>query len=314
MSEVKDNTRRVYIQVDSTHEYREFDSKATTLGDLKSEIEAMGISCEGLEFNEASTMAVYTNPDSPLPEEVYSSVLGSKTRDLAFVLVKKNKNLNSGRSTSSVSLDRKQAYELIKENNLVEAFVDEYKRKPNSAKTDDIYNFLVKHGLDDQIEIIMLDKFGNKPKDTKPVLSPKQKDNSEKLKECIKTGKERKVETTEEVRSEVVVVEIEAIDPSCIPSGSVEAEANTFKKVAKPKTIEEECIEKCDTLIEKIGKVMYTIVKNEATKEDLITWIECRDKEFQMDIMNHLQNKLVEKKPFNAEYLAMQANKIKRGK
>lgn len=329
-SNTSEITRKMYIVVDRTNEFREFDSHARTLGELQAELKAIGIDYSGCSFMEASTLATYEHPDSVLPQEVISQETGQRTSDLSFLLVAKNKNINSGRSSSSVSLDRKKACGLIKENGFEDSFVKKYGKKPSGAKTDDIYNFLVEVKLDDQIEVEKLDKFGNKIKfgksDTKAEKPALSNDSAKRVSEkpVSKPKEEVEEEVRVEIESETVGDGVEIIDESTIGESTVELASKTEVQPTKPEPVKKKAehsapIEavignKCTALIDKIGVAVYEIFKKEATKEDLIDLIESQSEDIQKEIMNSLTDKLIPKPAYSNKYLQEQLNKARRFK
>lgn len=306
-------TRKMYITIDKTNEFREFDSHATTLGELKAELKAIGISYEGCSFMEANSMATYDIDESVFPEETVSPVTGQKTKDLAFILVSKNKNLNSGRSTSAVSLDRRKACQLIKDNGYEDRFTNKYGKKPFNAKTDDIYAFLIEVKLDDQIEVEKLDKFGNRVKGSKAEKVVKPATASKKEEEPVKEVVEEPIEETIEETNIV-----EEVETSLVAGGVVEPSNTSNSKeespvVYKPRN-KTECgiVNQCNKLIDKIGLAAYTIFKQEATKEDLIDLIESQPEAVQKEIMNILTERLVPKPTYSAEFMRSQMDKARR--
>lgn len=306
-------TRKVYITIDKTNEFHEFDSHAKTLRELKSDLKAIGINYEGCSFMEATSLATYEADDAILPDEAVSPTTGQKTRDLAFMLVSKNKNVNSGRSTSSVSLDRKKACQLIKDNGFEDRFVRKYGKKPSNAKTDDIYNFLVEVKLDCQIEVEKLDKFGNRIKNTKAGSATKSAPSPAKRKEEKKPVEE----PVEEIVEEETIVEETTTELAT--NGVVEVSPEVIEDADKaaPNPVNnaaENVVNQCTKLVDKIGLAVYTMFKQEATKEDLIDLIEAQSEEVQKEIMNTLTDRLIPKPAYSQEFIQGQLNKVRRFK
>lgn len=311
-------TRKMYIAVDKTNEFREFDSHARNLGELKKELKAIGIDYTNCSFMEASTMATYEIDEAVFPNEVISPETGQKTSDLSFMLVSKNKNINSGRSSSSVSLDRKKACKLIKDNNLEDSFVIKYGKKPSSAKTDDIYNFLLENGLDDQIEVEKLDKFGNKIKTGKSVKA------SEKKEEIAKSKDERvEVKIEAAIELEQSSDEPEIVDENTLSSNNSQlirpqVATQPSKPVevtsAKPVEAEKKVVDKCSSLIDKIGLAIYEVFKKDATKEDLIDLIESQPEHIQKEIMESISERLTPKPSYSQQFLMDRLNTARRFK
>lgn len=306
-----EETRKVSIMIDKTNEFIEFQSKATTIGELKRELDALGVNYKGCSFIEALSYAIYDIDDAVLPPEVVSQN-GDKTRDLAFLLATRNKKIESGRSSSSVYLDRKKAVGLIKSNNLEGKFKDKYSKCPSNAKTDDLYEFLVENGLDSEIEIEKLDKFGNRIKNSKQANKVKV---AIEKKEAVTVANDSIIKEADDNTEEVPEAEniVEEKQDEELPAGGVtdcrpSCEQDKFVQAKPCETLER----KCDDIELRIGKAVFSIFKQDATKEDLIELIESQSEDVQREIMDSLTSRLKEKQTYSAEFMLSRMSKFKK--
>lgn len=148
--------RKITLVLDSLNDVRELETEAVTLGDLKRDLDNLGINYDRCTFQEGTTLAIFNDDDSILPRGVKHPVTGEITDDIAIMVAKQNKNIDSGRSKSSVSLDRAEAYKRIKGNGLADKAKESYGKHITNFSTDELYEFLVNNGLDKGMEIIKL--------------------------------------------------------------------------------------------------------------------------------------------------------------
>lgn len=293
-------TRKIHISISDKNSYKTIDSNATTFGELKSELLSIGVDVNKYSFFEASSMEPYGDDSRALPEEVRDE-FGRKTRDLAFVLALRNKNISSGRSKSSIMFDRLEAYDIIKSNNLESEFKNEIGRPMTSSSNDTIFEFLGKHGLSDKIEA-----FDSKTKERvyykgQPVFNGSNDNTSEIANEDVCDEDKLEVEdgfhteddgfdspTTQDISSEddnkgeegknddnksedneeklpYEAPRVSVVDATKLIPGSPSPITND-NICSKYETI----IGRCDTIIEKIGKVTWELVKNEVSVTEII--------------------------------------------
>lgn len=307
-----EETRKVSVMIDKTNEFIEFQSKATTIGELKQELDSLGVNYKGCSFIEALSYAIYDIDDAVLPKEVVSQN-GEKTRNLAFLLATRNKHIESGRSSSSVYLDRKKAVEIIKENNLECKFKEKYSKCPSNAKTDNLYEFLVENGLDGKIEVEKLDKFGNRIKNGKrsdkaaPVAAKKNDEPVAVKNEAVSDT----VDNTKDVPEAENIVEEKQGEE--LPVGGVASCCHSDGSEKPVQKIPCETLErKCDDIRLRIGKAVFNIFKQDATKEDLIELIESQSEDVQREIMDSLTNRLKEKQTYSAEFMLSRMSQFKK--
>lgn len=91
------------------------------------------IDISGLTFTEGITKTQLLSPDTQLPTNV--QFRGQTTNNLVMLLTNPNKQIRSGAG------DRKEAYRLVKENNLQEAVKMNFGRNFTQVPTDDLLAF-----------------------------------------------------------------------------------------------------------------------------------------------------------------------------
>lgn len=287
-------TRKITIVFDNTNEVCEFESKATTLGEMKAELSAKGVNTDKFEFHEATSLTIFTHNDTKLPEEVVSPVSGEKTPDLAFMMVSKNKNIDSGRSTSKVSIDRNKAFGLIKNAGMKDKFENETGKRMTNASSDVILEFINKYNLGD-IETKKLDKSGNVKKEPKQAPQPKS---------------EPEVEVADE--PEIAEEQPEPVKP--------DTQSTDVSKVEKPSDTHQEAIKKADSLINRINSAIL-LVLGQVTKNDVVELIGNLSEADRMEIASKVMSEFAvkekyEEKPKNAyndDFFIKQFRKIKSG-
>ena len=112
-------------------------TNATTLGELKRELDAKGINYEGMSFFEGISKTELKSDESQLPTNV--NYKGTITNNLVFRLTKTSKKIQSGAYT------RNELYSYIKENDLKSAFYNEYSKNYTNASTDILTDFVNRH-------------------------------------------------------------------------------------------------------------------------------------------------------------------------
>lgn len=110
-----------------------FESAATTLGELKRELAAIGIETSNMAIQEALTKTELLNDASVLPKDVLWH--GVVTNDLVFRITQNNKNIKSGAT-------RAECYTFIKANNLAEAVKRAFGRNFTQVATESLERFI----------------------------------------------------------------------------------------------------------------------------------------------------------------------------
>ena len=130
-------SRKITIVLSSTQDKKTIMSNATTLGELKRDLDENQISYVGMTFYEGLTKTELKTDESLLPINV--PYRGSVTNELVFMLSVPNKKINSGAS------DRQELIQYLKENNLTEKFKKKTGKSYAITTTDDIRAFVIKH-------------------------------------------------------------------------------------------------------------------------------------------------------------------------
>ena len=124
-------TRKITI-IDNKNQSQKVitDSKATTLGELKSEMRARGISYDGCTFYCGQMRAELKDDAAPLPMTVMYR--GQEVSDLTFLLTAPEKKIKSG------SMSRAEAYTRIKALGLQGTCVEKYGKNFTQCSTADL--------------------------------------------------------------------------------------------------------------------------------------------------------------------------------
>lgn len=112
-------------------------TNATTLGELKRELNAKGINYTGMSFFEGISKTELKSDESQLPTNV--NYKGTITNNLVFRLTKTSKKIESGAYT------RSELYSYIKENDLKSEFFNQYNKNYTNASTDMLVDFVNMH-------------------------------------------------------------------------------------------------------------------------------------------------------------------------
>ena len=115
-------------------------SAATTLAELKSDLRANGIDCEGMTFFEGTSKVELKNDASVLPHDVPWK--GTTTNELVFMLTNTNKKIRSG----AVAMSRAEAYNAIKSMGLQDACVKKFGKNFTMCKTADLIALVQSNG------------------------------------------------------------------------------------------------------------------------------------------------------------------------
>lgn len=135
-------TFRVSIVNTKTQSRTDFESTASTLSELKSELYERGVDYSGMTFMEGSTKVELKDDSSILPTNVpvkrNGVATGETTNDLVFFLTTPNKNIKSG------AMSRAEAYAFMKEHPEVAANFKSANNGKNytNATTDAISAFI----------------------------------------------------------------------------------------------------------------------------------------------------------------------------
>lgn len=128
-------TRKITIISTKNHSTKVINSTATTLAELKADLNNAGISYTDCTFFEGLTKTELKNDAAILPHDV--PYKGTTTNNLVFMITNASKKIRSG-----AKLDRKAIIEEIKAKNLTEVVKKTYGKNYTNCKTEDLEKIL----------------------------------------------------------------------------------------------------------------------------------------------------------------------------
>ena len=126
-------TRKITIISTKNHSTKVINSAATTLGELKTDLDNAGIGYTDCTFFEGLTKTELKNNDAILPHDV--PYKGTITNNLVFMITNASKKIKSG-------ADRKSIIAEIKSKNLTEVVKNTYGKNYTNCKTEDLEKIL----------------------------------------------------------------------------------------------------------------------------------------------------------------------------
>ena len=126
-------TRKITIISTKNHSTKVINSSATTLGELKTDLNNAGIEYTDCTFFEGLTKTELKNNDAILPHDV--PYKGTITNNLVFMITNASKKIKSG-------TDRKSIIAEIKAKNLTEVVKKTYGKNYTNCKTEDLEKIL----------------------------------------------------------------------------------------------------------------------------------------------------------------------------
>ena len=126
-------TRKITIISTKNHSTKVINSAATTLGELKTDLNNAGIEYTDCTFFEGLTKTELKNNDAILPHDV--PYKGTITNNLVFMITNASKKIKSG-------VDRKSIIAEIKAKNLTEVVKNTYGKNYTNCKTEDLEKIL----------------------------------------------------------------------------------------------------------------------------------------------------------------------------
>ena len=126
-------TRKITIISTKNHSTKVINSAATTLGELKTDLDNAGIGYTDCTFFEGLTKTELKNNDAILPHDV--PYKGTITNNLVFMITNASKKIKSG-------ADRKFIIAEIKAKNLTEVVKKTYGKNYTNCKTEDLEKIL----------------------------------------------------------------------------------------------------------------------------------------------------------------------------
>ena len=126
-------TRKITIISTKNHSTKVINSAATTLGELKTDLDNAGIGYTDCTFFEGLTKTELKNNDAILPHDV--PYKGTITNNLVFMITNASKKIKSGADRKSIIAD-------IKAKNLTEVVKNTYGKNYTNCKTEDLEKIL----------------------------------------------------------------------------------------------------------------------------------------------------------------------------
>lgn len=126
-------TRKITIISTKNHSTKVINSAATTLGELKTDLNNAGIGYADCTFFEGLTKTELKNDAAILPHDV--PYKGTTTNNLVFMITNASKKIKSG-------VDRKSIITEIKSKNLTELVKKTYGKNYTNCKTEDLEKIL----------------------------------------------------------------------------------------------------------------------------------------------------------------------------
>ena len=135
-------TRKITIVATREQKKYVIDSAAATLGELKADLDNVGINYDDMTFMEGLTRTEILRDDSILPHDVerVNRETGETyvTNELVFMLTNTAKKISSG----VVCADRKSCYSYIKEHGMQDAIQRTFGKNFTQVKTEDLILFI----------------------------------------------------------------------------------------------------------------------------------------------------------------------------
>lgn len=136
-------TRKITVISNKGQYKKVMNSAATTLGELKADMTAVGIDYDGMSFLEGLTRTELIDDASQLPTNV--NYRGTVTNDLVFYLTATNKKIKSGYSNPMPSeMSRQEVYDIIRASqDLQNKVKDLYGRNFTQVSTDNLIHIII---------------------------------------------------------------------------------------------------------------------------------------------------------------------------
>lgn len=139
-------TRKITVISNKGQYKKVMNSAATTLGELKADMTAVGIDYDGMSFLEGLTRTELIDDASQLPTNV--NYRGTVTNDLVFYLTATNKKIKSGYDNPMPSdsvMSRQEVYDIIRASqDLQNKVKDLYGRNFTQVSTDNLIHVIIK--------------------------------------------------------------------------------------------------------------------------------------------------------------------------
>lgn len=126
--------RKIIVVSSATQSQVAFESDATTLGELKRDLDARGVPYNGMTFLEGHSKLEMNIDDAILPTNI--PYKGSVTNDLVFLLTSPQKKIKSG------GVDRIDIYTIIRDNHLAEKIKEHFGKNFTNISNESLISFL----------------------------------------------------------------------------------------------------------------------------------------------------------------------------
>lgn len=137
------NEEKIFTVITSNTK-KVFNTTATTVGELKADLNAIGISTDGMAIQEGLTKTTFTSDQQLLPTNV--PYKGTTTSNLVLRVTKAEKNIASG------AMSRAEVYAKIKSQNLQDAVAEKFGKNYTLCKTDELVSFVESYSDADAVK------------------------------------------------------------------------------------------------------------------------------------------------------------------
>lgn len=184
--------REILVANTKTQTRKKITTNAATLGELKAALAQEGIDYTDMTFTEGISKTQLLDDSTPLPRDVMYK--GAPTNNLVILLTNTRKKIPSGMGT------RKEAYAIIKENDMMEGIKDEFGYNYTNISTEDLWNYINEH-LDEDCDDSLDDDYTDDEGVNTPVDSLTLNEAAEMISNAIYTFKEVKAPYEEKVKA-----------------------------------------------------------------------------------------------------------------
>lgn len=184
--------REILVANTKTQTRKKITTNAATLGELKAVLTQEGIDYTDMTFTEGISKTQLLDDSTPLPRDVMYK--GAPTNNLVILLTNTRKKIPSGMGT------RKEAYAIIKENDMMEGIKDEFGYNYTNISTEDLWNYINEH-LDEDCDDSLDDDYTDDEGVNTPVDSLTLNEAAEMISNAIYTFKEVKAPYEEKVKA-----------------------------------------------------------------------------------------------------------------
>ena len=184
--------REILVANTKTQTRKKITTNAATLGELKAVLTQEGIDYTDMTFTEGISKTQLLDDSTPLPRDVMYK--GAPTNNLVILLTNTRKKIPSGMGT------RKEAYAIIKENDMMEGIKDEFGYNYTNISTEDLWNYINEH-LDEDCDDSLDDDYTDDEGVNTPVYSLTLDEAAEMISNAIYTFKEVKAPYEEKVKA-----------------------------------------------------------------------------------------------------------------